>query len=182
MPTYWKTLRIIEVWLDFGSLRSIHALTTKVLKKQREMKVKMEINICKNNGGAFENEAKAVGGMATLFWSPKTDRTKKYLMGLIYRIQNCHMVVWPNRPSTGWRHWLKSKIEKRKGDVSTSLSVQNWCRRSRRWASCRCWRMVTNIQGVKYKSLSGVAYAITGTRWNGNVFWSRQKPPIDDLT
>lgn len=26
-------------------------------------------------------------------------------------------------------------------------------------------------QGVKYKSLSGVAFAITGTRWNGYVFF-----------
>jgi len=30
-------------------------------------------------------------------------------------------------------------------------------------------------QGVKYKSLSGVAYAITGTRWNGNVFFGLGK-------
>jgi hypothetical protein len=26
-------------------------------------------------------------------------------------------------------------------------------------------------QYMKYKSLSGVAFAITGTRWNGNVFF-----------
>ena len=26
-------------------------------------------------------------------------------------------------------------------------------------------------QGLKYKSLSGVAFAITGTRWNGNAFF-----------
>lgn len=26
-------------------------------------------------------------------------------------------------------------------------------------------------QGVKYQSLSGVAFAITGTRWNGNLFF-----------
>lgn len=26
-------------------------------------------------------------------------------------------------------------------------------------------------QGAKYRSLSGVAYAITGTRWNGNMFF-----------
>jgi hypothetical protein len=26
-------------------------------------------------------------------------------------------------------------------------------------------------QGIKYQSLSGVAFAITGTRWNGNTFF-----------
>lgn len=26
-------------------------------------------------------------------------------------------------------------------------------------------------QGMKYKSLSGIAFAITGTRWNGNTFF-----------
>lgn len=30
-------------------------------------------------------------------------------------------------------------------------------------------------QGIKYKSLSGVAFAITGTRWNGNVFFGLGK-------
>lgn len=29
--------------------------------------------------------------------------------------------------------------------------------------------------GMKYKSLSGVAYAITGTRWNGNTFFGLAK-------
>ncbi len=30
-------------------------------------------------------------------------------------------------------------------------------------------------QGAKYRSLSGVAYAITGTRWNGNEFFGLGK-------
>lgn len=30
-------------------------------------------------------------------------------------------------------------------------------------------------QGLKYKSLSGVAFAITGTRWNGNAFFGLGK-------
>ena len=30
-------------------------------------------------------------------------------------------------------------------------------------------------QGVKYKTLSGVAFAITGTRWNGNTFFGLSK-------
>lgn len=29
--------------------------------------------------------------------------------------------------------------------------------------------------GTKYKSLSGVAFAITGTRWNGNAFFGLTK-------
>jgi hypothetical protein len=30
-------------------------------------------------------------------------------------------------------------------------------------------------QGTKYKSLSGAAFAITGTRWNGNAFFGLLK-------
>lgn len=34
-------------------------------------------------------------------------------------------------------------------------------------------------QGAKYRSLSGVAFAITGTRWNGNQFFGLSKKPDD---
>lgn len=32
-------------------------------------------------------------------------------------------------------------------------------------------------QGAKYRSLSGVAFAITGTRWNGNMFFGLSPTP-----
>lgn len=34
-------------------------------------------------------------------------------------------------------------------------------------------------QGMKYKSLSGIAFAITGTRWNGNTFFGLVKPDAE---
>ena len=35
----------------------------------------------------------------------------------------------------------------------------------------RCWPTASNMQGRPYKSLSAIARAITGTRWNGWLFF-----------
>ncbi len=109
---------------------------------------------------------------------PKNRSNKKYLVSeLIYRIQELTYGGLTKKTIDRLEALAESKIvNERKGD-SARLAI-----------GTRLVREVKGVehhvtvsedgyeyQGVKYKSLSGVAYAITGTRWNGNVFFGLSK-------
>lgn len=106
---------------------------------------------------------------------PKTRSNKSYLLAeLIYRIQELT-----------YGGLTKQTIERLEALAANKKINRNLVMPSSRLAiGTRLVREVKGVehhvtvleegfeyQGIKYKSLSGVAYAITGTRWNGNAFF-----------
>lgn len=112
---------------------------------------------------------------------PKTRTNKTYLVNqIIYRIQE--MVYGGLTKSTIDRLEAlagEKSVDQRKHDPAR-LAVGTRLVREVKGVEHHVMVMDDGYeyQGMKYKSLSGVAYAITGTRWNGNIFFGLgyQKP------
>lgn len=105
---------------------------------------------------------------------PKSRNNKAYLVNkIIYRIQEmAHGGL------------SKKTIDRLEALADDKMVEQRRTIPSRLVAGTRLVREVKGVehhvmvmddgyeyQGMKYRSLSGVAYAITGTRWNGNSFF-----------
>ncbi len=105
---------------------------------------------------------------------PKSRNNKAYLVNkIIYRIQEmAHGGL------------TKKTIDRLEALAEDKVVGQHRTKPSRLVAGTRLVREVKGVehhvmvmddgyeyQGMKYSSLSGVAFAITGTRWNGNAFF-----------
>lgn len=110
--------------------------------------------------------------------SPKNKSNKKYLISeIVYRMQE--MI---------YGGLTKQTIDRLEALASSKMVDERFYDTSRLAIGTKLVREVKGVehqvtvvadgyeyQGVKYKSLSGVAYAITGTRWNGNLFFGLAK-------
>jgi len=140
----------------------------------------MNVNILKEYAAFEEMSVKDLLHIWPRYFDtpPKNRSNKKYLVSeLIYRLQELTYGGLTKKTIDRLEALAESKIvNERKGD-SARLAI-----------GTRLVREVKGVehhvtvsedgyeyQGVKYKSLSGVAYAITGTRWNGNVFFGLSK-------
>ena len=109
---------------------------------------------------------------------PKSRSNKKYLMSeMLYRIQEMT-----------YGGLSKKTIDRLEALAESKLISQRKYDDSRLAVGTRLVREVKGVEhqvtvleegyeynGTKYKSLSGVAFAITGTRWNGNAFFGLTK-------
>jgi len=112
-----------------------------------------------------------------LDYPPQTKSNKTYLINhIIYRIQE--LVYGGLTRETIDR--LEALAEAEKNTIASKkprLAVGT--RLVREFKGVEHQATVTNdgyeYNGMKYRSLSGIAYAITSTRWNGNVFFGLGK-------
>lgn len=106
--------------------------------------------------------------------SPKNRTNKTYLVNqIIYRIQEMAYGGLTKRTIDRLEALAEGKmVNQRKTDPSR---LATGTRLVREVKGVEHHVMVMDdgyeYQGMKYKSLSGVAFAITGTRWNGNMFF-----------
>ncbi|MBI1327039.1 MAG: DUF2924 domain-containing protein [Alphaproteobacteria bacterium] len=140
----------------------------------------MNINVVKT-AAEFENmSAKELLAEWPRYFDdpPKSRSNKSYLMGeLIYRIQELSFGGLTKQTIDRLEALAENKsLKERKGDISR-LAIGTRLVREVKGVEHHVTVLEEGYeyQGVKYKSLSGVAYAITGTRWNGNVFFGLGK-------
>lgn len=140
----------------------------------------MEINMLKEYATFEEMGIKALLQEWPRYFDtpPKNKSNKKYLVSeLIYRVQELAYGGLTKKTIDRLEALAESKsLNERKND-NTRLAIGTKLVREVKGVE----HHVTvaedgyEYQGVKYKSLSGTAYAITGTRWNGNAFFGLGK-------
>ena len=94
---------------------------------------------------------------------PQSHNNKTYLVNqIIYRIQELT-----------YGGLTRRTIDRLEALAESEAADQRKSNPSRLAVGTRLVREVKGVEhhGAKYRSLSGVAYAITGTRWNGNMFF-----------
>lgn len=140
----------------------------------------MQINILKEytNLEAMNAKELLVEWPKYCDFPPKNRANKKYLLSeLLYRIQELT-----------YGGLTKKTIDRLESLASSKIVDERFYENSRLAIGTNLIREVKGVehhvtviedgyeyQGVKYKSLSGVAFAITGTRWNGNAFFGLGK-------
>ncbi|MAI61070.1 MAG: hypothetical protein CBB87_01110 [Micavibrio sp. TMED27] len=109
---------------------------------------------------------------------PKTKSNKKYLVNeLIYRVQELAYGGLTKKTIDRLEALAESKsLNERKYD-NTRLAIGTHLIREVKGVEHHVTVLEDGYeyQGTKYKSLSGAAFAITGTRWNGNAFFGLLK-------
>ena len=109
---------------------------------------------------------------------PKNRSNKKYLVSeLIYRLQELTYGGLTKHTIDRLEALAESEIVNERKNGSTQLAIGTRLVREVKGVEHHVTVSENGYeyQGVKYKSLSGVAFAITGTRWNGNVFFGLGK-------
>ena len=109
---------------------------------------------------------------------PKNKSNKKYLVSeLIYRVQELTYGGLTKRTIDRLEALADSKIVNEQKGNSTRLAIGTRLVREVKGVEHHVTVVEDGYeyQGIKYKSLSGTAYAITGTRWNGNAFFGLGK-------
>lgn len=109
---------------------------------------------------------------------PQSHNNKTYLINqIIYRIQELTYGGLTKRTIDRLESLAESNaVDQRKTDPSR-LAVGTRLVREVKGVEHHVRVMADGYeyQGAKYRSLSGVAFAITGTRWNGNEFFGLAK-------
>ncbi len=109
---------------------------------------------------------------------PKTKSNKKYLVSeLIYRVQELAYGGLTKKTIDRLEALAENKsLSIRKYD-NTRLAIGTHLVREVKGVEHHVTVLEDGYeyQGAKYKSLSGAAFAITGTRWNGNAFFGLGK-------
>ena len=140
----------------------------------------MEINMLKECATFEEMSVKALLQEWPRYFDtpPKNKSNKTYLVSeLIYRVQELAYGGLTKKTIDRLEALAESKIvNERKGD-SARLAIGTRLVREVKGVEHHVTVVEDGYeyQGAKYKSLSGAAYAITGTRWNGNVFFGLSK-------
>ncbi len=109
---------------------------------------------------------------------PKNKSNKKYLVSeLIYRIQELAYGGLTKKTIDRLEALAESKTVNERKDDNTRLATGTRLVREVKGVEHHVTVVEDGYeyQGVKYKSLSGAAFAITGTRWNGNAFFGLGK-------
>ncbi len=136
----------------------------------------MEINMLKEYAALEEMSVKELlGTWPRYFDNPPKNRTnKKYLVSeLIYRIQELAYGGLTKLTIDRLEALAESKSLNKPTYENTRLAIGTKLVREVKGVEHHVTVLEDGYeyQGVKYKSLSGAAFAITGTRWNGNAFF-----------
>jgi hypothetical protein len=140
----------------------------------------MEINILKEYTSFEEMSIKALLQEWPRYFDapPKTKSNKKYLVSeLIYRVQELAYGDLTKKTIDRLEALAENKsLSIRKYD-NTRLAIGTHLIREVKGVEHHVAVLEDGYeyQGIKYKSLSGTAFAITGTRWNGNAFFGLGK-------
>lgn len=105
---------------------------------------------------------------------PKSRTNKTYLVNqIIYRIQEMAYGGLTKRTIDRLEALAEGKMANQRKTDPSRLAVGTRLVREVKGVEHHVMVMDDGYeyQGMKYKSLSGVAFAITGTRWNGNLFF-----------
>ena len=140
----------------------------------------MEVNMLKEYAALEEMSVKdLLREWPRYFDNPPKNRTnKKYLLSeLIYRIQELAYGGLTKQTIDRLEALAESKNLNKQIYESTRLAIGTKLVREVKGVEHHVTVLEDGYeyQGVKYKSLSGAAFAITGTRWNGNVFFGLGK-------
>lgn len=113
---------------------------------------------------------------------PKSRTNKTYLVShIIYRIQEMTYGGLTKRTISRLEALVDGKLARQRKTDPSRLAVGTRLVREHNGVEhhVKVLEEGYEYQGVKYKSLSGIAFAITGTRWNGNAFFGLMQPPVE---
>lgn len=111
---------------------------------------------------------------------PQSHTNKTYLINqIIYRIQELTYGGLTKRTIDRLEALAESKEADQRRTDPSRLAVGTRLVREVKGVEHHVQVMADGYeyQGAKYRSLSGVAFAITGTRWNGNAFFGLSPKP-----
>jgi hypothetical protein len=140
----------------------------------------MEMNILEEYASLEEMSVKELLKAWPRYFNtlPKTKSNKKYLVNeLIYCVQALAYGGRTKKTIDRLEALAESKtLSERKHD-NTRLAIGTHLIREVKGVEYHVTVLEDGYeyQGTKYKSLSGAAFAITGTRWNGNAFFGLLK-------
>lgn len=109
---------------------------------------------------------------------PSSHNNKTYLVNqIIYRIQELTYGGLTRRTIDRLEALAESEVAKQRKSNPSRLAVGTRLVREVKGVEHHVQVLADGYeyQGMKYRSLSGVAFAITGTRWNGNEFFGLGK-------
>lgn len=113
------------------------------------------------------------------FDAPPQSRTNRtYLINqIIYRLQELTYGGLTRQMIDRLEALAESKVVDQRRDDPSRLAIGTRLVREVKGVEHHVQVLIDGYeyQGMKYKSLSGVAYTITGTRWNGNIFFGLGK-------
>jgi hypothetical protein len=116
---------------------------------------------------------------ARYFDAPPQSRTNRtYLVNqIIYRLQELTYGGLTRQMIDRLEALAESKVVDQRRDDPSRLAIGTRLVREVKGVEHHVQVLADGYeyQGTKYKSLSGVAFAITGTRWNGNTFFGLGK-------
>jgi len=140
----------------------------------------MEINMLKEYAAFEEMDVKALLQEWPRYFDnpPRNKSNKKYLVSeLIYRMQELTYGGLTKKTVDRLEALAESKTVNERKDDNTRLATGTRLVREVKGVEHHVTVVEDGYeyQGVKYKSLSGAAFAITGTRWNGNTFFGLGK-------
>lgn len=111
---------------------------------------------------------------------PQSHNNKTYLVNqIIYRIQELTYGGLTRRTIDRLEALAESAVTGERRSLPSRLAVGTRLVREVKGVEHHVQVLADGYeyQGAKYRSLSGVAFAITGTRWNGNQFFGLSKTP-----
>ncbi len=109
---------------------------------------------------------------------PSSHNNKTYLVNqIIYRIQEVTHGGLTRRTIDRLEALAESEVAKQRKSSPSRLAVGTRLVREVKGVEHHVQVLADGYEyhGIKYRSLSGVAFAITGTRWNGNEFFGLGK-------
>lgn len=111
---------------------------------------------------------------------PQSHNNKTYLVNqIIYRIQELTYGGLTRRTIDRLEALAESEVADQRKTKPSRLAVGTRLVREVKGVEHHVQVLADGYeyQGAKYGTLSGVAYAITGTRWNGNMFFGLGSKP-----